>query len=575
VKQQSRPLLEFEDLTLIGGKVTLFEGLTLTLDPGEACVVEGANRSGKTSLLAALERRTERELVLRGAVRFSGQSVLELPEDAYRRTFSDRVAWIHEDGGATLFPSRRVRSLFRKAGESPSELLAALGFAAPEVTLRQRVRELSHGARLSVSLAVALSHLAPREGPAPQAPQAASPAQLLIIDDIFHSCDALRTDQWLSLLRRRIDDRGLAVLVMCRSAESCGALLPDQVVSLPNARPLAPPRPFQPVGWGVETPAAQDLRGGKPLLQVRHLTTLRSRDMGWIAKPAPVFALQSVSLELQRGEALGIVGASPSGKSTLALTLARIVEPSFGQVSVRTRGERSEGPGPQRMMLCFEDARPSFDPRLTLGRQLRQAVELRPKGTDAQELEVRALGAVGLEPELLRRRPNEVSQAEVQLTAFTRALLLDPSVLILDNALSNVEAEHRLRLLTLLRDRCRTRGLGALVVTHRLASLALVFDRVGVMYAGHLVEIGPTDEVISQRHHPYTRVLLDTQPHPKRRLQMIAEGTSPDLTRPPTGCVYHPRCPNAETGRCDVEAPDLLPIGSGAGHQVACWHPHV
>jgi len=571
VKQPSRPLLEFEDLTLIRGKVTLFEGLTLALDRGEACVIEGANRSGKTSLLAALERRTECELVLQGGVRFAGQSVLELPADAYRRTFSDQVAWIAEDAGAALFPSRRVRSLFRQGEESPSELLAALGFAAPEVTLRQRVRELSHGARLSVSLAVALSHLAARERLA----ASEASAQLLIIDDIFHSCDALRTDQWLSLLRRRQEERGLAVLVMCRAAESCGALLPDQVVSLPNRRPLAQPRPFQPVGWGVDTPAAQELRGGKPLLQVRHLTTLRARDMGWIAKPAPVFALQSVSLELPRGESLGIVGASPSGKSTLALTLARIVEPSFGQVSVRTRAERGEGPGPQRMVLCFEDARPSFDPRLTLGKQLRQAVELRPKGVDGQELEVRALGAVGLEPELLRRLPREVSQAEVQLTAFARALLLDPSVLILDNALSNVEAEHRLRLLTLMRDRCRTRGVGALVMTHRLTSLALAFDRVGVMYAGHLVEIGPTEEVVSQRHHPYTRVLLDSQPHAQRRLQMIAEGTSPDLTRPPTGCVYHPRCPNAEAGRCDVEAPDLLPIGAGTRHQVACWHPHV
>jgi len=569
VTQPTRPLLEFQDLTLIRGKVALFEGLTLAIDPGEACVVEGPNRSGKTSLLAALQRRTEPGLVLRGGVRFAGQSVLELPEDAYRRTFSEHVAYVPEDGGAALFPSRRVRSLFRKGDESPSELLTALGFAAPEVTLRQRVRELSHGARLSVSLAVALSQLAAREQTGPPAR-----AQLLIIDDIFHSCDALRTDQWLSLVRLRREDRGLAVLVLCRSAESCGAILPDRVVTLPNPRPLATPRPLQPVGWGTESPA-QDLRGGKPLLQVRHLTTLRSRDMGWIAKPAPVFALQSVSLELQRAEVLGIVGASPSGKSTLALTLARILEPSFGQVSVRTRAERGEGAGPQRMVLCFEDARPSFDPRLTLGRQLRQAVELRPKGADAQELEVRALAAVGLEPELLQRRPNEVSQSEVQLTAFTRALLLDPSVLILDNALSNVEAEHRLRLLTLLRDRCRARGLGALVVTHRLASMAAAFDRVGVMYAGHLVEIGPTEEVISQRHHPYTRVLLDSQPHPERRLQMIAEGTSPDLTRPPTGCVYHPRCPNAETGRCDVEAPDLLPIGAGTGHRVACWHPHV
>ncbi len=564
----SRPILEFADLALVRGQVTLFEGLDLRLLPGETCVIEGGNRSGKTSLLAALERRVGQQLGLRGSVHFQGTSVLELADDAYRDTLLDHVAILPEDAGATLFPSRRVRTLFSKRvapegerGSSAHEYLAQLGFAEPEITLRQRVRELSHGARLAVSLALALSQR----------------VQLLIIDDIFHACDALRLDQWLSTLRREQEARDLALLVLCRSAETCRALLPSAVLSLSNRRPLGKPRPFQPAGWGQDAPAPQSYRGGKPLLQVRHLTTLRSRDMGWVAKPAPVFALQSVTLELERGEVLGVVGASPSGKSTLALTLARLVEPTFGQVSVRSRGERERGEasGAQRMLLCFEDARPSFDPRLTLGRHLSQVVELGLKGTGEQELEVRALGAVGLEPELLRRRADQVSQAEVQLAAFSRALLLDPTVLILDNALSNVEARHRLELLALLRDRCRARGLGALVVTHRLASLGSAFDRVGVMYAGHLVEIGPAEEVVSQRHHPYTRVLLDSQPLPSRRLQMIAEGTTPDLTRPPMGCVYHPRCPNAEAGRCDVEAPDLLPIGAGTGHQVACWHPHV
>ena len=558
--QESRPLLEFDDLSLVRGKSTLIEGLSLALRAGETCVLEGGNRSGKTSLLTALERRTGQELELRGSVRFAGTNVLELADAAYRTTLLAHVAVLPEDGGATLFPSRRVGTLFsHREGSSAHDLLAWLGFAAPEVTLRQRVRELSHGARLAVSLALALSR-----GP-----------QLLIIDDIFHSCDALRTDQWLSSVRRQQEERGLAVLVSCRSAESCRALLPTQVVSLPNHRPLEPPRPLQLVGWGMEAPAQPSPHGGKPLVQVGHLSTLRMRDMGWIAKPAPVFALQSVNLELERGEVLGIVGASPSGKSTLALTLARIIEPSFGQVSVRSRADRTEGTGPQRMVLCFEDARPSLDPRLTLGRQLGQVLELNPKAQRELELPVRALGAVGLGPELLRRRPAELSQAEVQLAAFARALLLDPAVLILDNALSNVEAPHRRELLKLLRERCRTRGQSALVVTHRLNSLASVFDRVGVMYAGHLVEIGPAEEVTLQRHHPYTRVLLDSQPHPERRLQVIAEGTAPDLTRPPTGCVYHPRCPNAEAGRCDVEAPELLPIGTATGPRVACWHPHV
>jgi oligopeptide/dipeptide ABC transporter ATP-binding protein len=560
VKQKSTPILEFADLRLTREKVTLLAGVSLTLHPGETCVLEGGNRSGKTSLLGALERRPARDVVLEGSVRFAGTEVLGLDDESYHSTFLHHIAVVPEDAGATLFPSQRVRALFPKSNARPPlELLAALGFAAPEVTLRQRVRELSQGARLAVSVGVALSRR----------------PQLLIIDDIFHAGDAVRANQWWSEVAREQQERDLGVLVLCRSADTCTALHPARVVSLSNRRPLGPLRPLRVLGWGTEESAPPSARGAKPLLQVRHLTTVRSRDMGWVAKPAPVFALHSLDLSLERGEVVAIVGASPSGKSTLALTLARILEPSFGQVSVRTRAEPRQGSPPHRMLLCFEDARASFDPRLTLGQQLSEVLALRPAQPEEQELEVRVLGAVGLEPELLQRRPSEVSRAEVQLAAFARALLLDPGVLILDNALSNVEVPHQARLLGSLRDRCHARGLGALVVTHGLGSLEATSDRLGVMYAGHLVEIGPTREVVAQRHHPFTRILLDTQPRQQRRLQVVAEGSAPDLTRPPPGCMFHPRCPNAEAGRCDVEAPELLPIGADSGHRVACFHPHV
>jgi len=572
VKQKSTPILEFADLKLTREKVTLLEGVSLTLHAGETCVVEGANRSGKTSLLEALERRPAHGVELAGSVRFAGIEVLGLADEPYRSTFLHHVAVVPEDAGAALFPSQRVRALFAKSAlfpnsapppksqmRAPDELLASLGFSAPEVTLRQRVRELSQGARLAVSVGVALSRR----------------PQLLIIDDIFHAGDAVRADQWWSEIAREQQERELAVLVLCRSAETCTALRPARVVSLNNSRPLGPLQPLRALGWGTEASTPPSVRGGKPLLQVRHLTTVRSRDMGWVAKPAPVFALHSLDLSLERGEVVAIIGASPSGKSTLALTLARIIEPTFGQVSVRTRAEQRQGGAPHRMLLCFEDARQSFDPRLSFGQHLKDVLALRPAHAEEREMEVRVLGAVGLEPDLLQRRPSEVSRGEVQLMAFARVLLLDPALLILDNALSNVDLSHQTRLLATLRDRCHARGLGALIVTHGLGALEATSDRLGVMYAGHLVEIGPTREVVTQRHHPFTRVLLDTQPRQQRRLQVVAEGSAPDLTRPPPGCMFHPRCPNAEAGRCDVEAPDLLPIGSDSRHRVACFHPNV
>lgn len=555
VKPAAPPLLRFDRLGLTRARSTVFEGLELELYPGQTCVVAGGNRSGKTSLLAALQRQRWAGS-LTGSVEFRGTRVLELADSAYRSTVLNQIAFVAGEDGAELLPTLRIRqqpqigsmALLRAS-------LSALGFHKPELTLSQRVRELSRGARLLVALSIALSRR-PR---------------VLFIDDVFRSCDALRTDQWLAEVGRLQKRDGLAVVACCRSGAECAALEPEHHLELPSRDPFR----FNDAGpfpKGDDQPPPSHSRT-KPLLRLDHLTTVRSRERGWFAKNAPVFALESLSIELWRGDMLGVIGASPSGKSTLALTLGRLLQPSFGHVALRTRDLASQRD--RRLVLCFEDARQSLDPHWGVREQLEEVLSVHTPQPAHQKALSEALIAMGLSPELLSARPAQLSLSEVQLIALTRARLTSPSVLILDNALSSLESVVLERVFESLAQDCSARGSSVIVITHDLSDLHRRFNRLAVMYAGRLVEIGPSAAVAAGAYHPYARLLLTRQPHHRRRLQIMAEGNTPDASGTPSGCPYHPRCPSAETGRCDVDFPALLPVAEDQQHQVACFHPHV
>jgi oligopeptide/dipeptide ABC transporter ATP-binding protein len=429
--------------------------------------------------------------------------------------------------------------------------------------LEQRTSELSWGARFAIAMAMALSRR----------------PELLILDDVFYTRDALSTDQWMTHLRRLQHDSGLGLLVLCRSATNYAPLKPVRIVRLQAKQNLRSPS-----ATALNRLAAPDT--GRPtakrtMLRVEHLTVLLSRSRRWLSKPETVVALQGLSFDLRRGELLGLFGASPSGKTALALTLARLLEPTLGRVSLRSHPSRSTDEPRRPLVLCPEDGAGSLDPRFTAGELLDEALEVAdaggtparaPAADDPKEL---ALAAVGLDGAMLSRRPDEMSLGEAQLVSLARALLLDPAVLILDCALSALELPHRERLVSLLRDKCRTFDVSTLWLSHDIRELSRVADRVGVMYAGHLVEFGAAKDVFAGRHHPYTRMLLEAQERSVHKLQLVLEGGNPDLSKLPSGCTYHPRCPRAEPGRCDTEEPELLPIAAGGDHSVACWHPHV
>lgn len=555
------PLLACEKLGLTRGDALLFSEIHLTLQRGQTAVVEGGNRSGKSSLIRALCRDAGDALALSGSLRFRGSEVLTLPERSYRETFLKHLSFVTENAGEALLPAERVRRLFAcsqvdSTERQQTELLAALGFAAPEALLERRVADLSRGTRFGVALALALS----RE------------PELLVLDDVLHTCDLLGSEQWFGHIRRLQDARGLAVLVLARSAGSYGSLRPQQVVPLGEHRALPTPseRAFAAL---VSTRSGDQVESRKPMIRVEQLTVLFGRHPRRASSAGTLCAVHSLDLNLWRGELLALTGASPSGKTVLGLTLARLLEPTFGRVSLRVK-TRDLNRSHKKVLLCLDDAPGSLDPRWTLGEQLAEAARLgHGENSDTAELSALAFEAVGLEPRLLEARRDQLSQGETELATLARVLLLDPEVLIVDGSLGSVQPSHRSLLLTLLAKRCAERALGMLLISHDPALAGQIAHRLAIMYAGRVVEVGPSTDVLAVQHHPYTRRLLRTAR--QRQLQLLDESAAPNPEQPPAGCPFYPHCPRFEPGRCDENEPPLLPIAERGGHLVACWHPHV
>jgi oligopeptide/dipeptide ABC transporter ATP-binding protein len=312
-----------------------------------------------------------------------------------------------------------------------------------------------------------------------------------------------------------------------------------------------------------------------PLLEVEGLTT-RFRAKGG----GTVHAVEGVGLFLRPGETLGVVGESGCGKSTLARSILRLVEPAAGRVlfgGVDLLGLPPKALRAQRrhMQLVFQDPLASLDPRFTVGRSLEEPLAIHGVGTRAERrARVRELLAtVGLEADAAARYPHEFSGGQRQRVGIARAVALRPRLLLLDEPVSALDVSVRAQVLNLLMDLREGLGLAYLFISHDLAVVRGISDRVAVMYLGRIVETGPAEAVFERPAHPYTQALLAAIPRPEpgaRRARAALQGEPPSPERPPPGCPFHPRCPRAmEVCRVEMPAERAVP-GSGAGHVVRC-----
>jgi oligopeptide/dipeptide ABC transporter ATP-binding protein len=310
------------------------------------------------------------------------------------------------------------------------------------------------------------------------------------------------------------------------------------------------------------------------LLSVEHLTKY------FPSRHGVVRAVEDVSFAVGPGETVALVGESGCGKTTVALSLLRLIRPDSGRVSFEGAelgggGDKAEKAWRQRLSIVFQNPYSSLDPRMRIrsivGEPLTTAYGLR--GHPLTERVVKHLAEVGLGAEHVNRFPHEFSGGQRQRIAIARALALEPKLLILDEPTAALDVSVQAQVLNLLQQLQRTLGLSYLFISHNLATVENIADRVLVMYLGRVVEEGPVERVFAAPYHPYTRGLLDSVPStdPGRRRQLKpVSGEIPSALNPPTGCAFAPRCARASED-CRRTPPPLKAAGPGRSH--ACLHP--
>ena len=316
------------------------------------------------------------------------------------------------------------------------------------------------------------------------------------------------------------------------------------------------------------------------LLQVRNLVKRFDSGGGWLGGPRQtVRAVNDVSFSVARGQSLGLVGESGCGKSTVARTLLRLIEPDEGGIvfdghDIRQAGAAALRALRQRIQIVFQDPYASLNPRRTVRQALVEPLRVHRRG-DAAWIRAKVeqtIQEVGLPLSALDRYPHEFSGGQRQRIGIARALVLDPELIVADEPVSALDVSVQAQILQLLERLKRDRGLSFVFVSHDLGVVRHFCDTVCVMYLGRIIERGPTAQVLDRPLHPYSRVLRDSSPvpDPRARIRLARiEGEIPAPTHLPPGCAFHPRCARAQAD-CKQQAPTL----AGAGERtVACFHP--
>jgi oligopeptide/dipeptide ABC transporter ATP-binding protein len=290
-------------------------------------------------------------------------------------------------------------------------------------------------------------------------------------------------------------------------------------------------------------------------------------------KPVMV-AVDQVTLTIARGETLSVVGESGSGKTTLGRCLLRLTEPDEGRVrfgGVEILALRPEGLRRmrRRIQMVFQESTLSLNPRLRMGVAIREPLEAHglAHGPLARARVDELLTEVGLDPALGHHYPHQLSGGQRQRVGIARALSVEPEFLVLDEPISNLDVSVGAQVLNLLADLQVRRGLTYLLIAHDLAVVRHLADRVAVMYAGRVVELGAAAALYQEPLHPYTASLLAAAPVPDPgapRPRIVLSGEPPSAASPPAGCAFHPRCPHPRKDeRCVSERPALREVTDG------------
>ena len=328
----------------------------------------------------------------------------------------------------------------------------------------------------------------------------------------------------------------------------------------------------------VQPPGGAD---AEAILEVRDLVMHFNVRHGLLGGSAGVVrAVDGISFKLRRGETLGLVGESGCGKTTTGRCVLQLERPTSGAVIFEGQDLTKLDPvalraARKRVQVIFQDPYSSLNPRMTVGQIVAEPMAVHAIEPDAEARAKRVtelLARVGLLPQHARRYPHELSGGQRQRVGIARALAMKPSLIICDEPVSALDVSIQAQIINLLADLQVDFGLSYLFVAHDLAVVRHISDRIAVMYLGKIVELASRQDLYDAPKHPYTRALLSAVPIPdpvieEERERQVLKGEVPSPLNPPSGCVFHPRCPIA-VERCQREVPSLRTVG--AAHEAAC-----
>ena len=318
---------------------------------------------------------------------------------------------------------------------------------------------------------------------------------------------------------------------------------------------------------------------GAPLVEVRNLKKYFPVRGGIFARVTDqVKAVDDISFDVYPRETLGLVGESGCGKTTAGRALLRLIEPSAG--SIRFEGRDITGMGAvelralrARMQIIFQDPYSSLNPRMTVGNIVGEALKVHgvAQGTKLDRRVLEILEQVGLSASYRARYPHEFSGGQRQRIGIARALALGPKFIVCDEPVSALDVSIQAQIINLLRDLQADYGLAYLLISHDLNVVQHIADRVAVMYLGRIVEIATVQDLFASPRHPYTQALISANPVPDPTAAYevkLLEGDVPSALRPPSGCHFHPRCPQVMPV-CREQYPDVSQFGNG--HEARCF----
>lgn len=318
----------------------------------------------------------------------------------------------------------------------------------------------------------------------------------------------------------------------------------------------------------------------KVILKVEDLKTYFDVTKGLFSKKQIVKAVDGVSFDVKENETFGLVGESGCGKSTLGRTIVKLYEPVSGKVEFEGKdisGIKGKELKAFRkdMQMIFQDPYASLDPRMTVGEIIKEPMIIHNIYSTNKEREdrvVELLKIVGLKPDHIRRYPSEFSGGQRQRIGIARALAVNPKFIVCDEPISALDVSIQAQVINLLKNIQKEMNLSYLFIAHDLSMVKHISDRIGVMYLGHMMEVGPSNDVYHRPLHPYTVALLSAIPISdpniaKAKQRIVLEGEIPSPINPPSGCPFSTRCPKASE-RCKKEVPPFVQVGN---RLVACF----